>query len=148
MKKIKDSITKIIYAKLDKDSLCFLKISLYTLYFTYLLLIVNDCKGIQIPAYVGFYLICISCAISITKQYRKKGEIIKTFNDTILFLAAAFASMKMLYIVSPLEDISASSLESNVIPFALRFILIVCSFTKAFMSATDIKGKPSTTTQS
>lgn len=147
MKKIKDSITKIIYGKLDKDSLCFLKISLYTLYFTYLLLIVNDCKGIQIPAYLGFYLICISCAISITKQYRKKGEIIKTFNDTILFLAAAFASMKMLYIVSPLEDISASSLESNVIPFALRFILIVCSFTKAFMSATDIKGKPSTTTQ-
>ncbi|MGK2503820.1 hypothetical protein ACSJH0_04160, partial [Klebsiella pneumoniae] len=123
----------------------FLNTSLYTLYFTYLLLIVNDCKGIQIPAYIGFYLICISCTILLTKQYRKKGELIKTLNDTILFLAAAFASMKMLYIVSPLEDINASFLESNIVPFALRFILIVCSFTKAFMSATDIKGKPKTT---
>ncbi|ECF2871870.1 MULTISPECIES: hypothetical protein [Enterobacteriaceae] len=129
--------------KLDEDSLSFLKISLYTIYFTYLIVIVNDCKGIPIPAYVGFYLICISSAIAITKQYRRRGEIIKIINDTILFLAAAFASMKMLYIISPIEDISVSSLEKNFIPFALRFILIVCSFTKAFMSATDIKGKPS-----
>ncbi len=64
-------------------------------------------------------------------------------NDTILFLSAAFASMKMLYTITPFEDISTSSLENNFIPFALRFILIVCSFAKAFMSLTDIKGKPS-----
>ncbi|EAM2950203.1 hypothetical protein B1L27_17170 [Salmonella enterica] len=143
MQQTKDFIIMKTYGKLDENSLCFLKISLYTLYFTYLLLIVNDCKGIVIPPYIGFYLICISCAISITKQYRKKGEIIKTINDTILFLSAAFASMKMLYIITPFEDISTSSLENNFIPFALRFILIVCSFAKAFMSLTDIKGKPS-----
>lgn len=128
----------------DTDMVAFLKISISVLFIVYLFMIINDVKDTPISPYIGFYVFCISIAFALLKLYRKYGEVVKIVNDSFLFLAAAFASMKMLYIINPLDTISEYELQNNIIPFTLRLTIIVCSFAKAFISASDLRGKPLT----
>ena len=128
----------------DSDMVDFFKILISVLFMVYLFMIINDVKDTPIPPYIGFYIFCISIALAVLKLYRKSGEVVKIVNDSFLFLAAAFASMKMLYIINPLDTISEYELQTNIVPFTLRLTIIVCSFAKAFISASDLRGKPIT----
>lgn len=128
----------------DGDTVAFLKISISVLFIIYLFMIINDVKETPIHPYIGFYIFCISIALASLKLYRNPEEVVKIVNDSFHFLAAAFASMKMLYIINPLDMTSEYKLQTNIIPFTLRLTIIVCSFAKTFISASDLRGKPIT----